>query len=272
MRSGQQPPAWLTTAEEIHEVIVKLAARRLEGRRRSDFDVTAIPQLALHHHLSCWSQANEANRTGMHSVSLTLLRSCIESLSLIELGLSDALGTEEELIAWRDCKHKLGDVRKFLELNVWPSRGHGLRGETWTETMTLLAKHIQPYAHYSRQLQWWQLADASEVLGLARPAANRLYVIPGKYDPLKASRITIMLVVLVWALGRIVCSPADHEPLSVKLDELGRQLSSDRLLFGKTQWEWDLNANVLYYEPGSWRKRDGGRQACEDLGEWDSGD
>jgi hypothetical protein len=145
--------------------------------------------------------ASEANERGMHANSLSITRQCLEAISVIELGLSQVSGAEQVLLRWEADRELPGNIRKWLEANVWPKYGNGLWSESWSDFMGKLAKAIQPYAHYSAKLAQWQM----RVREFSRNGEDdELHAIvecgPRNYDPQKATLITLYHALLIFTL------------------------------------------------------------------------
>ena len=124
----------------------------------------------------------------MHANALSITRQCLEAISVIELGLAQVPGASQVLLRWEADKESAGEVRKWLEANVWPAYGHGLWSEPWADFMGKLAKAIQPYAHYSAKLAQWQM----RVREFSRNGEQgELHAIvecgPRNYDPQKSN-------------------------------------------------------------------------------------
>ena len=60
---------------------------------------------------------------------------------------------EPLLLDWKNGKKSHGEVRKALERAVWPRYGVGLWSEPWSDFYANLARAVQPYAHYTPELQ-----------------------------------------------------------------------------------------------------------------------
>ena len=122
------------------------------------FQLANFPQMAHWFFLDSISYANSANRDGLHANSLAITRQCVETISVIELGLCRHPDREDILEKWWRGEITPGGTRKWLSENIWPGYGSGLWQESWGEYMGHLAKAVQPYAHYTGQLAQWQMA------------------------------------------------------------------------------------------------------------------
>ena len=65
---------------------------------------------------------------------------------------------EPVLSDWKDGKKSHGELRKVLEREVWPRYDAGLWSKPWPEFYANLARAVQPYAHYTPELQGWQFS------------------------------------------------------------------------------------------------------------------
>lgn len=245
-------PEWLSLANQLLGPSLQTAKMRLERRASKDFHLNQIPILALYHLADCVDISGYANERGKHAVALCLVRQCVETLTLIDLGLqTEEVEADAMLARWDDRSKSAGDLRKWLEVRVWPRYGNGLWDEPWAQYFANLAKAVQPYAHYSVDLMNWQLAVvANPTIG-----SFTVGVGPGTYDPVKASRITLLHALVIWTLGRLIV----HNDLAVaaRFSEqarvLGASLSSSKLLTGQKDWGWELAAH-MFFKPGySWR-------------------
>ena len=101
--------------------------------------------------------ANRANREGMHANAISLLRQCVEGISVIELGICGHLDAESTLLKWEDDGITPGTLRRWLQDNVWAQYGMGLWTEPWQDFMREFVAAMQPFAHYGSSLAQWQL-------------------------------------------------------------------------------------------------------------------
>jgi hypothetical protein len=74
---------------------------------------------------------------------------------------AEASVAEPLLEAWKTGKKSQGELRRALQREIWPSYGTGLWNEPWAEFYANLAQAVQPYAHYTQQLQGWQFETLS---------------------------------------------------------------------------------------------------------------
>lgn len=127
--------------------------------------------------------------------------------------------------------------------------GEGLWDESWSDFYANLSKAIQPYAHYSPQLQGWQWT-------LIKQESDNRFIMgigPASYDQLKASRVTLMHTLVGWALARIgLASKLDKEVngMADEIYQLGKYISNSKLLF-QNQKDWALQIMPhVYFKKG----------------------
>lgn len=213
--------------------------------------LSLAPQEAFYFFAHSLEIANEANRAGIHANALSQTRYCIESLTIIELGICRTSGREAILEDWLKGKASPGKIRQWLAREVWPSYGNGLWSESWEDYMAKLAGAVQPYAHYTSQLAQWQSR-----LHFANPDENTVYIESGPivYDPQKATRITLYHSILNYTLGRILLanSTAEDHGFREIVTRLGDALGKSRYLDGhKTNWDQQFWAMVWDRQTGS---------------------
>jgi hypothetical protein len=244
-------PKWLELGEYLFGPILATAKTIIDQSQWTDFDLAQIPVLAIYHLASSLDSSIDANQKGRHSVAISLTRHCVEALTLIDVGLQKEAFAVPLLDKWRNGKKTSGNLRQELEKDIWPKYGTGLWDEPWREFFGNLSRAVQPYAHCSRELLEWQFA----VLDHNSDSA-RFSVAVGVYDPLKASRITLLHVLVGWALGRLLLenrSGSEIATVSKEIRELGRALGSSRLLMKRKDWSLQLLPTMLFKEGNTWR-------------------
>ena len=242
-------PQWLVLGSDVIPKVIDrmmISSRKLE---LGDLNVNSVPFLALCHFSSCLNLSIEGNSRGYHSAAMALLRQCLEALSLIGISFLDSSGAKDLLRDWSEGRKSNGDLRKFLENNVWHTLGEGLWDESWSDFYANLSKAIQPYAHYSPQLQGWQWT-------LIKQESDNRFIMgigPASYDPMKASRVSLMHTLVGWALARIgLASRLDEEVNSMadEIYQLGKYISDSKLLF-QNQEDWALQIMPhVYFKKG----------------------
>ena len=182
--------------------------------------------------------ACEVNQKGMHANALALTRQSIEALGVVELGICKKEGAEETLAKWNGDNLKPGNLRAWLQNNVWQTYGPGLWNEPWSDFMREFAKAIQPYAHYCRDLAQWQQRLKNVTNEDDGSITAQIEIGPRAYDPQKATRISLFHAILTFALGRIwiAANPQDTE-FSALIFRLGEALGKSEYLDGhSTDW------------------------------------
>ena len=239
-------PQWLILGSEI---IPRVIEQMMITSKKLDFgnlNLNVLPFMALCHFHSCLNLSIEGNGKGYHSAAIALLRQCLEALSLIGISFLDSGETKSLLKDWSDGRKTNGELRKFLEDNAWHMLGNGLWDESWSDFYANLSKAIQPYAHYSPQLQGWQWmmikqeSDTKFIMGIGQYA----------YDPLKASRVSLMHTLVGWTLARIgLASRLNNEinDMAEKISLLGKYLSNSKLLFqNQEDWAFQIMPHVFF--------------------------
>lgn len=250
-------PKWLELGDSLITPIINVAYSVLYERASTpsrDFDEAMIPVTALLHFGHCLETSMTVNKQGKHSIAITLLRHCIETLTLIDIGLQSPNFADSLLRAWADEKKSHGELRSTLEREIWHLYGHGLWQEPWAEFYRNLARAVQPYAHYTPALRQWQFANLSSTL---EPDERKFLVRIGHstYDPLKASRLTLLHVILIWTLGRLILESSSHvsiESLRADIITLGIELGQSKLLFRNEDWGKQLYGAMFFKHGTNW--------------------
>ena len=183
------------------------------------------------HLAQCAEVLGAANKKGRHALAIGLVRQCVESLSIIEAGMLPPAEGAVLLQKWLDDKLSLGALRAELEKTAWGRYGPGLWSEPWSEFFGQFAKAVQPYAHYTPLLMGWQFAAPPD----SSPKDGQMLIAlgPETYDPLKASRVTLLQCLLFWALARILVANKLPAAISdVELARMGKSLAESELLSG----------------------------------------
>lgn len=249
-------PEWFKiTDTATHEVMQRIASA--VSANTMSLQVRSSPMLAHWFILDTLLLANQANREGMHANALALTRQCIEAISVIEVGVCNHPDAEAMLLKWEADRAAAGEMRKWLQANVWPSYGAGLWTEPWDVFMRELASAIQPYAHYGRNLAQWQLRLHGLIEKVDSPTDAIRAVIemrPRAYDAQKATRITMFHALLAYVLGRVwmASNPGDGK-FDALMGRLGATLGKSRYLDGHaTDWSqqfwamlWDRRGSTI---------------------------
>ncbi len=234
-------PEWFRLGNPLMWAIPKAVYDFLDNGSPLSIHHQNAVRCALIHFIHCLNLSVETNRKGQHAVSICLLRQCAEALTVIEVGLvHDAAFSSSLLAAWLNGSKTSGATRKELAQKVWPQYGVGLWQESWSEFVAEFGQALHPYAHYSPELQAWQIALATD-----KPHEDRdgNYLFLGKvgletYEANKATRITLLHVLLSYMLGRIVVENEGVPELRRdEISQLGTAIAeSPELYHGKISW------------------------------------
>jgi hypothetical protein len=249
------PPPWFSTGAKLKGRVFPSALEALRCLETEDaFHESLIPELALFHVSDCLATSIHVNAAGQHSVAITLLRGSLEGLTLVDLGLQANEYRLPKLKKWSEGKLTAGDIRKGLARDVWPSYGEGLWNEPWSQFFGNLARALHPYAHYSPELMGWQFSLPPTYSG------GRMVAIlgPSTYDPLKATRITLLHALVIWTVGNLAVLSGhlnSSGSLTRGLSELRRQIGESGLLFREGDWGVELMPHVWFDRSVDWRKQ-----------------
>jgi hypothetical protein len=157
-----------------------------------------------------------ANEKGKHLAAVCLVRQSIEALTIVEISLQKASFAQPLLDGWKAGKKKHGDLRKILEKEIWPTYGSGLWDEPWSDFYGNLARAVQPYAHYTTELEGW-LHTVVDYNG-----GTKFTSIVGleTYDPLQATRISLFHTLLTWMLGRLLLAHGGNPDVIEKKNDI----------------------------------------------------
>jgi hypothetical protein len=244
-------PRWFQLGDALMWPLVGMSLASL-SKRSSNPDLALVRQASGCHLAGCLETSCVANERGKHSVAIALVRQALEALTLIDLGLHPSTFSDPVLDRWKSGRISHGEIRAHLEKEVWHSYGHGLWAEPWSEFFGNLARAVQPYAHYTPELQGWQ----DQVIEQHGEREATITVGLLTYDPLKASRVTLLHMLLAWALGRILLVHRDNPDVLAREAEihlLGESLSQSKLLIKNQKWGVQLLPH-MWFRPGvNWR-------------------
>lgn len=248
---AEDNPRWFQLGDRLMWPLVGMGVATARAHRLSTPDLNSLAELAICHHAGCLEASGHANRRGKHSAAVCLVRQSVEALTIAEIGLQAPEWAEPLLLGWKEGKKSHGELRRALEHKVWPTYGSGLWNETWSEFYANLAKAVQPYAHYTTELQGWQFVTLSYEGGPEFTATFGLET----YDPLQATRITLFHMLLTYMLGRILLSHganADVVSRRAEIEALGAELGKSKLLFKRGEWWAELAPHMLFTPGHSW--------------------
>jgi hypothetical protein len=214
-----------------------------------------IPELAFCHYAGCLVAGGDANRRGYHFAAMSLIRQSVEALTVAEIGLQESRFATPLLGAWNEGNKTHGELRAALERDIWPHYGSGLWDEPWSDFYRNLGKAVQSYAHYTHQLQGWQLVTLQSDGNLERTVTFGI----GTYDPLLATRITFFQMLLTWMLGRILLTHGRNADVLARRGEitrLGRALGASKLLFKGGEWWAQLTPDMVFKPGYDWMDKD----------------
>jgi len=248
---GPRVPTWLRLAQQIDGAILTSVEYAFDGRH-PDPDLGIVPYAAALHLRACVETGFWANRQGYHSAAIGMLRHSVEALTLIDLGFQDPQYNSPLLSAWKGGRKSVGEVRACLERDVWPSYGRGLWSESWAEFFGSLARSVQPFAHYTSELMYWQFFVPTQPHGVLPDGTyNILTALRCRTnDPVKAARLTLFSAMIIWTLGRILIAnePTWSGPRE-ELDALGVSIANSKLLDKGDKWS-DQLLGLYHFKPG----------------------
>lgn len=252
MNAKDYQPEWFRTGEELLWPLIGMGVATARAHQLSSVDLQSLAELALCHHAGCMEASTYINQRGKHSAAICLVRQSVEALTIAEIGLQPSTFAEPLLGAWKDGKKSHGDLRKALERAIWPEYGTGLWDESWADFYGNLARAVQPYAHYTSQLQGWQFTTVAYNGGREFIAMYGLET----YDALQATRITLLHMLLTWMLGRILLAHGKNPDVIQRREDimrLGRALGGSKLLLKRGEWWAQLAPHMLFKPSHNWR-------------------
>ena len=223
-------PKWFQLGEELLWPLVGMGLSATRQATTLPVDLQPLGYNALLHHAGCLQSSMMANEKGKHSAAICLIRQSIEALSITEISLQTPEFAQPLLEGWKTGKKTQGNLRKTLEVEIWPKYGTGLWDEPWSDFYENLARAVQPYAHYTTELEGWLYAAVAHDVGPEFTAVVGL----DTYDALQATRITLFHMLLTWMLGRILLAHGGNAEVLAReerIQELGNALSASKLLF-----------------------------------------
>ncbi len=233
-------PEWFKLGSPLLWRIPEQTITYLNDQRLPNPEMNAVGYCACIHYIHCLELSIDENKKGHHAVAISLIRQCIEAITMIEVALLPEVSTRNKLLrAWLDSSKTLGDIRKNLEKDVWSRYGHGLWQESWSDFFGSLCRAIQPYTHYSVDLYSWQRTIVTNSITKGSDGKYLFLAEMGMntYESNKATRITCLHYLLAWTLGRIFVSNVDAPVLSTSIIDFGHALArSDELCHGKIDW------------------------------------
>lgn len=249
-------PRWMSIGLELWRKALQASdAMFADEHDPENLQVDMIRRLATGHLGTCLETSNFAiqKEQNFYSVAICILRQCVETLSIIDLGLQPGSFSHPLLERWETGKLSHGDLRKQLEQQVWPRYGSGLWSEPWPEFFGNLARAVQPYAHYTPDLLGWQVKVA-DYRGGSKFIAN---LAPRAHDPIKTSRIAIVQAIITWSFARLLIEnrPREAAFMAILTGDLRNALATSKLLWARKDWGTQLMPHVLYGPEAQWEDR-----------------
>lgn len=244
-------PEWFTLGEEAMPQAMQRIANAVSDNQMCS-QVKHVPMLAHWFISDSLLLATRANAEGMHANAISLLRQCIEGISVIEIGICEHAEAESTLLKWEDDSLKAGQLRCWLQNNIWSHYGEGLWKEPWHAFMKEFTTALQPYAHYGSSLAQWQLRlhEFSEDISEEGVTGHGIIEIrPRAYDPQKATRITLFHSIIIYILGRIWMAHKTDNEFSSLISRLGVALGKSRYLDGHST-DWSQQFWAVMWERG----------------------
>jgi hypothetical protein len=249
-------PKWYDIAMQLVPRIWDATGRLLDHISVNDpADVSLIPRLAFWHFQGCMETSSFCIQRGRYSVCMGILRQSVEALSVIDAGLQKDDKMRRHLIReWRSNQISLGELRRELDRSSWIHYGKGLWDEKWSEFFADLSKAVQPYAHYSSNLMYWQYQTTGDPALRIQPEQGGHRTMLAKLgpqiaDPEKSWRLTLLEGLAEWALGRIsIANDATGccSSLASDMDDFGTALRGSRLLDTTGDWASELLGLVWF--------------------------
>lgn len=251
-------PIWLDLYDELANPIILIAKETIQNHTFDDINLMSIPLCALIHLGTSLEMSNGSNKRGYHSVAASLLRSAVETLTLIDIGLQPEEYARPLLEAWKDGRKTQGALRAELERSVWPRYGKGLWDESWIDFFSQLARAVQPYAHFTNNLMLW--CYKMEVPGQTIKATSQgvkllTTVEPTTFDSQKARQIATLEGLMIWTLGRLLVMNR-NEPqirlIATKIEMFGKALADSEFISGIHDWSTNLLPIMFSWSDVQW--------------------
>jgi hypothetical protein len=250
-------PEWFKQGNLLIWSVADTAYKFLDESMHLSTDQKNAVFCGIIHYINCLKLSIETNKNGQHAVAICLIRQCVEALTVIELGFLHEYHISTTLIdSWINGSKTSGEIRKQLERDIWHRYGLGLWEESWSNYFGAFCKAIQPYAHYSRELQGWQMALVTNTV---QGDQDGNYIFLAKvglntYEANKASRITLLHCLLSWTLGKIITENVDMPQLKALIINLQHALAaSEELCKGKLDWYQQFWAHEFTFSNSSYR-------------------
>lgn len=236
-------PEWFIRGDRLLGGILEELGLAVRATSDGDLNLGSACDAAGLHFVQCLQLSGDFNRKGLHAIAISLVRQCLEAHSVVEAGFQASDLRRDLLNRWLDGKITGGGIRKRLDREVWASYGNGLWDEPWSEFMSEFTQAVHPYAHYSQLLQGWQFAHLHDDVILQSDGSYHAYMAVGAntYDATKATRITLLHMILAWIAGRTLLAHGHAERLSDEVHAAGRAIAEAEWLGGgKASWHQEF--------------------------------
>jgi hypothetical protein len=239
-------PKWEVLFDELSTPIINLGLDTIKKYTFADSNLVLPVYSALIHLGSCLEISTVANLRGIYSVSACLIRQCVESLTLIDIGLQREEFAKPLIEKWLSGKKTTGELRVLLESKVWSLYGKGLWNESWSEFFGQLARAVQPYAHYSQNLMLWQFKtdlDFQKIEDTVEGTTLYASMNPHIVDSQKDGQIMTLEALSVWTLGRLLLKNSKHPKVKFfesKISEWGESLGESEYIENNSNWSDNL--------------------------------
>jgi len=241
-------PKWFKIGDKLCWPLIGMGLKSLDEYSVLPIDLQPLGYNALCHHAGCLQASMMANEKGKHSAAICLVRQSIEALTIAEIALQQQKFAEPLLRAWSENRKSHGELRQALEQQIWPKYGNGLWSEPWSEFYGNLARAVQPYAHYTPELEGWLYQTVKYDGGRTFLGMTGLTT----YDALQATRVTLFHMLLTWMLGRMLLNHGGNSQVrdqEKQIHELGIALGASKLLVHQGEW-WTQLAPHMLFKPG----------------------
>jgi hypothetical protein len=239
-------PKWEILFDELSTPVMNLGLETIKKYTFAEPNLIMPVYSALLHLGSCLEISTVANLRGMYSVSACLIRQCVESLTLIDVGLQQEEFAKPLIEKWLSHKKTTGEFRGLLERKAWAFYGKGLWKESWTEYFGQLARAVQPYAHYSQNLMMWLFKTDLDFQKIENTESGTLLYAnlnPHAVDSQKDGQIMTLEALSVWTLGRLLLANSKHPEAKFfepKISEWGKYLAQSEYIENNSNWSENL--------------------------------
>lgn len=245
-------PLWLRISTQNLIPLLEHTSACISERTDLAVHVRSVPLLASYHLHQCILSSIDANEKGRYSVAMALLRQCVETLTIVEVGFQSPKFATNIISGFSEGRFTQGQIRQKLESEIWNKYGVGLWSESWSEYYGNLARAVQPYAHYSHTLMGWQYAmptTAPEPKSVSEKGTI-FYAQIGLdiKDFLKGARVSLFITLIGWTIARLMEENKIPCPMQgEKLKEWGKSIGSSDILDGETSSWSDVFLPYLWF-------------------------